>query len=65
MLREGVLKAGAIAGVLVVIAVTLLLYVIPQDMRDNVILGMVILGILGTFGVIAYYYTTIELGSKK
>ena len=36
-----------------------------QNTEDNFILGMVILGILGTFGIIAYYYTTIGLGSTK
>jgi len=36
-----------------------------QTTKDNVILGMAILGIGGTFGIIAYYYTTIGFGSKK
>jgi hypothetical protein len=36
-----------------------------QTTKDNFILGMVVLGILGTFGIITYYYTTIDLGSGK
>ena len=79
--RKGVLKAGLIAGALVVIVFLLVSNGIhpsytnnspdahstrgSQDARDNFILGAVILGIVGTFGIIAYYYTTIELGSKR
>lgn len=33
--------------------------------RDDTILAMVILGILGTFGLIAYYYTKIGFGAGK
>ena len=33
--------------------------------KDNFILGMAILGIVGTFGIIAYYYKTIGFGSGK
>lgn len=36
-----------------------------QNTQENFILGMAILGILGTFGIIAYYYRTIDFGSKK
>lgn len=37
-----------------------------KNTENNFILGMVILGILGTFGIIAYYYhRTIDFGSKK
>ena len=72
---------GAISGVLIVIAVIALLNGIHQsdtnspdnsskeamkNTENNFILGMVILGILGTFGIIAYYYhRTIDFGSKK
>ena len=33
--------------------------------KNNFILGMAILGIVGTFGIIAYYYKTIGFGSGK
>ena len=36
-----------------------------QNAEGNFILGMAILGILGTFGIIAYYYRNIDFGSKK
>jgi len=36
-----------------------------QITKDNYILGMAILGIIGVFGIIAYYYTTIGFGSNK
>jgi len=36
-----------------------------QNTQENFILGMAILGILGTFGIIAYYYRNIDFGSKK
>ena len=74
------LKIGAISAVLIVIVVIMLLNGIHQSFtttpdnsskerikntEDNFILGMVILVIGGTFGIIAYYYTTIGLGSIK
>lgn len=37
----------------------------PGVTRDNFILGMAILGIGGTFGIIAYSYSTLGLGSPK
>ena len=37
-----------------------------KNTENNFILGMVILGILSTFGTIAYYYyRNIDFGSKK
>jgi len=36
-----------------------------QNAEGNFILGMAILGILGTFGIIAYYYRNIDFGAKK
>jgi len=36
-----------------------------KNTQNNVILGTAILGILGTFGTIAYYYRTISFDSKK
>ncbi|OPX64870.1 MULTISPECIES: hypothetical protein [unclassified Methanoregula] len=71
---------GGLAGVLVLIAAILAVNaVIPppdhsagpvpgvsgQDTRGNVILGLAILGILSTFGLIAYYYTNISFGAGK
>jgi len=73
---------GAIASVLLVIVVIVILQGIHpssantssdnnyeeamKNTENNVILGMVILGILGTFGIIAYYYhRNIDFGSKK
>ena len=68
---------GAVAGVLIVIVVILVFNGIHQSSANtspttssneglqNVILGMAILGILGTFGIIAYYYRNIDFGSKK
>ncbi|OPY39147.1 MAG: hypothetical protein A4E35_00381 [Methanoregula sp. PtaU1.Bin051] len=36
-----------------------------QSTKDNAVLGLAILVILGTFGIIAYYYRNIDFGSKK
>lgn len=71
------LLLGAIAVVLIVTVIFLMIYGVSQpsanpspatnprevihNTEKNVILGMAILGILGTFGIIAYYYTTISL----
>ncbi len=36
-----------------------------RRMKDNIMLGLLILGILGTFGVITYYYMTIDPASRR
>lgn len=36
-----------------------------QTTRDNLVLGLAILLILGTFGILAYYYKKLGFGSKR
>lgn len=67
----------AIAGALLIVLVILAFNGIHQSAANtfpvpgsseglqNVILGTAILGILGTFGIIAYYYRSIDFTSKK
>ncbi len=76
--RERALMAGAIACVLILIVAGMALLGFLQSpdtsagageqvqkIKDNLVLGLAILVILGTFLVIAYLYTTLGLGSKR